>query len=936
MKYRFITYLLVASFTLFFTTKGFAQLTDQSVIPLNPKVVKKTLPNGFTYYLQHNAIPEKQVQFRMIIKAGSILETEEQRGFAHFLEHMVFNGSKHFPNNTLIDYLQSIGVEFGADINAYTGYDETVYMLPLPNSNEQTLNKAFHFFGDILSGLTLSTEAIDKERGIILEEWRTTIGLDNRLKDEMYPMLYHNARYLHRRPIGLMEVVTKEGNDEELRKFHRAWYRPNLTSLVVVGNFDQEDIEQRIEATFGTIKNPENAPERKHYTLPAHDNTLIKIIKDQEITNTSVKIIRKFPHQDEKTLADLKRSVTNIIYTYMVNQRLTDIAQQKDAPYMYAHSYATSGPGHTDRYMSLATVKADKIIEGTQGLMRELLRIKKFGFTQAELERKKEILYNDMERMAHEENKQSSGQIMDAISNHILYGEENASISFKKEFVQKTLDQITLDDIQALVDEYIDQSEENRVIFVTAPADTDTPTEEELLTALKDVAKEKLAPYDDLAIDEPLMAEKPQAGQILKETYSEEMGITTIEFDNGVSVALKPTTFKNDEIRFSSLREGGYSLASIDNFDNASMAAILVNGGGLSKFNALEVERILSGKQVYIAPYIHRYTEGVSGFSSKADFETLLQLSYLTYTAPRKDEAKFEQFIENKKEYNRNTLNSPDSYFADEVNKIMMQNSPRTATLLTPEQLDQISLDKAFDFYQSRFGSAYGTRFFIVGSFEVDSIKPLLAQYLGSLPSKEIRTTYADHGIRPPKGEHRYEFPRNTDEKTKVLMRFTGKYPSSQKSRIEMALLSDILTIRLNEKLREEIGGVYSPYAASTILQRPYDSYRMDIYFTCSPANVDTLIQATFGEIESMKKQVKAANLEKVQKAWLKNREGSLETNGYWRRVLEDQWTRGEKAKDFERYEKHIQGVTTKRLSKLAKKYLDQKNHLQFILSPEK
>ena len=414
------------------------------------------------------------------------------------------------------------------------------------------------------------------------------------------------------------------------------------------------------------------------------------------------------------------------------------------------------------------------------------------------------------------------------------------------------------------------------------------------------------------------------------------MGITTIEFDNGVSVALKPTTFKNDEIRFSSLREGGYSLSTIDNFDNASMAAILVNGGGLSKFNALQLERILSGKQVYIAPYIHRHTEGVSGFSSKADFETLLQLSYLTYTAPRKDEDKFEQFIENKKEYNRNTLNSPDSYFADEVNKIMMQNSPRTATLLTPEQLDQISLDKAFDFYQSRFGSAYGTRFFIVGSFEVDSIKPLLAQYLGSLPSKEIRTTYADHGIRPPKGEHRYEFPRNTVEKTKVLMRFTGKYPSSQKSRIEMALLSDILTIRLNEKLREEIGGVYSPYASSTILQRPYDSYRMDIYFTCSPANVDTLIQATFGEIESMKRQVQAANLEKVQKAWMKNREGSLETNGYWRRVLEDQWTRGENAKDFERYEKHIQGVTTKRLSKLAKKYLDQKNHLQFILSPEK
>lgn len=914
---------------------GTAQLTDQSPIPLNPKVVRKTLSNGFTYYLQHNDSPEKQIHMRMVIKAGSILETEEQRGFAHFLEHMVFNGSRHFPENSLIDYLQSIGVEFGSDLNAYTGYDETVYMLPLPNGEQETLNKAFWFFGDLLSGLTLSTEAIDNERNIILEEWRTTIGLNQRLKDAMYPLLYHNSRYLHRRPIGLMEVVTQQGNDEELRKFWRSWYRPDLASLIIVGDFDQADIEQRIQATFGSMPIGENAPERPHYTVPLHKGTLVKIIKDKEITSSSVKIIRKFPHREEKTLADLKRSVANIIYTYMVNQRLTEIAQQKEAPYMYAQSYATSASGHTDRYMSLATVKGDQILEGTKGLMRELLRIKKYGFTQAELDRKKEILYNDFERMAQEEDKLTSGQIMEAISNHVIYGEENASIAFKKNFVHQVLEEITLADIQALVNEYIDQTEDSRVILVTVPENVNTPSEAELLAALKSVAQETLSPYEDMDVKAPLMSATPEGGTIVKESYSEKMGITTIEFANGVSVALKPTEFKNDEIRFSSMREGGYSLATIDNFDNASMAAILVNQGGLSSFNALQLERIISGKQVYVAPYIHRYTEGVSGFSSKDDFETLLQLTYLTYTAPRKDVDKFEQFIENKKEYNKNTLNNPDSYFTDEVNKVMMQNSARTATLLTPEKLDEISLDKAFEFYQSRFGSAEGTRFFIVGSFDVDSVKPLLAQYLGGLPDGKIRTTYADHGIRPPKGEHRYDYPRNMVEKTKVLMRFTGQYPESQKARIEMGLLSDILTIRLNQKLREEIGGVYSPYASSTILQRPYNSYRMDIYFTCSPANLDTLVEATFGEIECMMNGITEENLEKVKKAWLKNREGSLKTNGYWRRVLEDQWTRGEDETDFEKFEAQIKGVTAKRLSRLAKKYLDKKNHLEFVLSPK-
>jgi zinc protease len=914
---------------------GQTQLDSQAPIPLNPKLVKKTLPNGFTYYLQKNVLPENQIQMRLVINAGSIQETEEQRGFAHFLEHMVFNGSKHFPGNSLIDYLQSIGVEFGADVNAYTGYDETVYMLPLPDGKKQTLDKAFLFFGDILSGLTLSTEAIDNERNIILEEWRTTIGLNQRLKDAMYPLLYHNSRYLHRRPIGLMEVVTKRGNDEELRKFYRSWYRPDLASLIVVGDFDEEDIEKRINSVFGPLENPENAPERKFYTVPSHDSTFVKIIKDKEITSTSVKMIRKFPHRDEKTLADLKRSVVNLIYTYMVNQRLSDIAQRKEAPFMYAQSYAASASGKTDRYISLVTTKSDQIIEGTQGLMRELLRIKKHGFTQAELDRKKDILYNDFERMAREEDTQTSKQIMEAISNHIIYGEEYAGISFNKDFVHKVIDEITLSDIQNLVNEYIDQSQRNRVILVTTPEDTDVPTEDELLGAIKSVTSETLSRFKDIEVHGPLIADTPVSGKIKRESYSEKMGITTIEFANGVSVAMKPTEFKSDEIRFSSMRDGGYSLAMLDNFDNASMASVLVSQGGLSKFSALELERLTSGKQVYVSPYIHRYTEGVSGFSSKDDFETLLQLTYLTYTSPRKDEAQFERFIDNKKEYNKNAFNNPDSYFTDEINKVMMQNSPRTATLLSPEKLDDLSLDKAMGFYKSRFKSAYGTRFFMVGSFDVDSVKPLLSKYLGSLPGEKIETKFVDHGIRPPKGEHQYIFPRNRVEKTKVLMRFTGEYPNTQKARIEMGLLSDVLTIRLNKKLREEIGGVYSPFASSTILQRPYNRYRMDIYFTCSPANLDTLLQAALKEVEIMQGGISEENLEKVKKAWLKNRESSLNTNGYWRKLLEDQWTRGEDEKDFEKYEDQIQNVTGKQLQKLARKYLDKKNHLEFILSPQ-
>ncbi len=916
--------------------KAFAQDASQDTvaIPLNPAIIHKTLPNGFSYYIQKNALPKDQIQFRMVIKAGSILETEQQRGFAHFLEHMAFNGSKHFPENQLVDYLQSIGVEFGSDLNAYTGYDETVYMLPLPNSKKETLDNGFYMLGDILNGLNLTTEDIDKERSIIHEEWRTTIGLSQRLKDAMYPLLYQGSRYLDRRPIGLMSVVMGKGNEEGIRQFYKDWYRPDLATLVVVGDLNPAEIEKRIIATFGPMTNPSPEKERKYYGVPDHDNTLVKIIQDKEITSTSIKVIHKYPKHEEKTLKDLRRSVVNLLYTYMVNQRLSDVAQSPNAPYMYAQSYSTSASGNKNRYISLATVKADKIIDGTKGLMRELQRIKQYGFTQAELDRKKEILRKDFESMALEENKQTSAQLTALITNHVISGEECSTLSFKKKFVDECLKTISLSDVQSLVEEFMHGEQANRVVLLTAPASATTPSKADLLTALDQVQKEKVTPFKDTVVDAPLMTTTPKGGKIAKEVYDKDLDVTHLTFANGVTVDLKPTEFKNNEIRFTSVRNGGYSKAAADNFDNASMAATFTNLGGLSNFSSMQLDRILSAKQVYLAPYIHRYTEGVSGFSSKEDFETLMKLTYLTYTAPRKDPAKFKQFIDNKKEYNRNSLNDPDSYFADQINKEMSQHDPRTETLLTPEQLDRLSLDKSFDFYKSRFNSAKGAHFIIVGSFDVNTIKPLLTTYLGGLPAGPVDASFNDEGIRPPKKGMSFDYPRNTVDKSKVVIRYTGDFPASQKDRVEMGLLGDILTIRLNQKLREEIGGVYSPYAAANVFKYPYTHYRMDIFFTCASANRDALVNAAVGQIKEMQKGISATNLDKVKKAALKDRKASLQMNGYWRKLLEDQWSRGESKVNFEQYNKDIQSVTAKDLQKMARKYLKANKHLEFTLSP--
>lgn len=909
-------------FLILISTIVLAQSGDQTPIPTDPALIKGTLPNGFTYYLHQSQKPGKQVQFEMEIKAGSILETEEQRGLAHFIEHMVFNGSEHFPDNSLIDYFQTVGVEFGADINAYTGYDQTVYMLPLSYTTPEILDNAFHFFGDIIGGgLTLNTEDIDSERNIIYEEWRTTIGLDERLKKEMYPLLNYGSRYLHRMPIGLMEVVMNVGNDEELRKFYHSWYRPDLASLMVVGDFDIEDITRRIEQTFGSIEVADDAPERIKYTMPEHDNTLLKIIKDPEITSTSVRIVRKIPAPKRETLGDLKRDVVDIIYTYMLNQRLTDMTQESGAPFMYASSFFQGGGiGGRDRYTSFASVKSDSILVGTQALLRELYRVKEFGFTPQEFDQKRETLANDMKRAAKEATEQTTSQIMAALSSHVVYGEEYMSPDERSEFTLKVIEEMTLEDVNTLADSYIQSGDDNLVVIVSAPESATTPSEDEILEAMHQVAKEELEPYVSEIIDAELLAQEPAMGSITSESHSEKMGITVIEFANGASVALKSTTFKADEIRFSSLRNGGYSLADDDNFDNASMAATLVGGGGLGEFTSTQLDQINSGKQLYIAPYIHRYTEGVTGFSSQEDFETLLKLNYLIHTAPRKDETQFKIFVENKKEYNKNQLNDPDSFYADGINRAMMQDSPRAATLLTPEQLDALDLDRAFDFYNSRFSSAKDNRFFIVGSFDLDSIRPLLTRYIGGLPSHDIPTEYVDRGIRPAEGYQIYDFARNSVYQSKVLMRFTDNYPASQQKRIEIDLLSDILTLRLTQKIREEIGGAYSPYSRATVLQHPSDSFRMDIYFTCSPESVEMLMDAALEEVEKLKKEISSDDLDKVQRAWLKNRKGSLETNGYWRKVMEDQWTRGEDERDFEQYESQIEGASTKDLKRLAKK----------------
>ncbi|MBB3698509.1 insulinase family protein [Flammeovirga yaeyamensis] len=906
-------------------------------IPLNPDVKKGTLSNGMTYYIQKNDKPANEVQFRLIIKAGSILEDEDQRGFAHFLEHMAFNGSEHFPGNSLIDYFQSIGVQFGGDINAYTGYDETVYMLPVPNSEKETLDKAFYFFGDILGGLSLNKKDIDEERGIIHEEWRTTTGLGDRTRDKMYPLLYFKSRYNERLPIGLMdEVVLNVGNEEALRRFYKDWYRPDLATLLVVGDIDESEIEQRIKDTFGGKTNPVNERERVYYSVENHPNTLIGKMVDEEITSTSAMIINKMPKQKEETLEDLKTSVANILYTYMINQRLQEVAKTKDAPFMFASSYKAGGSGDKDRYMSNVSVKSGQVLEGLKGILNELYRAKKFGFSQAEFERKRAILAKDLKTEAMEQSSLKSSQYIGNLMSHVIYGSEYTSAEFKNDYLDKVIKEITVEDIEALAQQYIQNSPENRVVFINAPKGEKIPSDEEILEAINSIDYASLTPYQSEEVDGPLMEKEPVAGKVISTTKDEVLGTTTLTYENGAVVVIKPTTFKNDEIQFSGARDGGYSLASDEQFNNASLAASLVELGGLGKYNKQQLEKLIGDKQATVSTNINRYSETVGGKSTVEDFETMMQLTYMKFTAPRKDKEQFDLYISNKKEYNKNRLNDPDSYFADVINKTMFNNHPRVATLLTQDQIDALNLDDAYDFYTSRFSSVRGMHFVFVGNIDLATAQPLLDKYIGGLPGGEIVHNYRDNGLRVPKTKTVIDVAKSKSEKTKVIIRYQGKYPTGQDNRIKIELLGDVATIRLTKKLREELGGTYSPFAYGRVIEQPNNEFQFNIVFTCAPDQADTLQQVALQIVDDLKKEVKAEDLDKVKKTAVNHREKALERNNYWVALLQNANERNEGASEYVKYVKEINEVSQKDLQKAASKYLKNNKVFIFTLSPEK
>ncbi|WP_194975718.1 M16 family metallopeptidase [Aquiflexum lacus] len=928
----FLNFLFIIGFIL----SGLAQTDLDQKVPLDPRVRMGKLENGLTYYIQQNPKPENKVELRLAVNAGSILEGDDQQGLAHFTEHMAFNGTKNFKKNELVSYLQSIGVSFGRDLNAYTGFDETVYILPIPSEDEEKLRSGFLVMSDWAGGILMEEADIDGERGIIVEEWRTGQGYSQRMQDKYLPLMLYNSKYAERLPIGKMDIV-ENFEYETIRKFYTDWYRPNNMAVIAVGDVDPDKLQDLIHEYFGVLENPKKYPERKYFEVPEHEETFVSILTDEEAPGIQIQLFYKHKALPSQTQKDYRNVVLRTLYGGMLTQRLDEIRQKPDAPFIFAGTGYGNFVRDLDYFSASGVVAPGKVEAGIQSLIVENERVAQFGFTGPELERVKKAVLNNAERAFKEMDKTESRTIVGRYVNHFLDGKFAEGEAWKYEFYKEILPNISLQEINDLAKQLV--RSENRVIIVTGPdAEKDNlPSEENILALIGEVDNMMLSPYEEKLLAENLIEDLPNPGKIEKISKIESIDVSEITLSNGVKVFVKTTDFKNDEIVFSATGKGGVSLYGTEDHYSASYAGVLVNIMGISDFSPSDLRKILAGKSVSVTPNIGTYSQNIAGSSSPKDLETAMQLIHLYFTQPRKDQELFDVYMNNQKTQLASAQANPDFQFSKHLNRIIANDNIRAMSIYDPEDLDKVDMERGLEIYTDRFGNAANFEFFFTGNIDLEIFKPLLEQYIGSLPSdKSNIDQFVDLGIRAPRGKTE-TIEVGTDEKSQVILYFSGETKYDRKKATDISYLGEILTIKLIETLREEIGGVYGVGANGSMGIQPVGNFSFSIGFPCSPDMVDQLIEAAWAEVRKI--QENGPTEEDLNKVKEKRRialSENLKRNQYWNGQLSAVRTYGFDWEVILEATENIQAVNQERIQKVASEFLIHENLLEIRKYPKK
>jgi zinc protease len=917
------------------TTKPFVG----KAIPNDPAVIIGKLPNGLTYYIRKNVEPKNRAELYLGTRIGSLMETDEQQGLAHFTEHMAFNGTKDFPKNEMINYLQKAGVRFGADLNAYTGFNQTVYQLPIPTDSIEVFKTGFKILANWAGKVLMEGKDIDNERGIIIEEDRARgKNAQQRMSNVLMPFLLGNSQYAKRIPIGKVDVLNTFTHDK-IRSFYSDWYRPNLQTVIAVGDFDVKQVEALIKQNFSDLKNPVNPKPRPNYELPDNTQPLVKIVTDKEQPYNIAQVIYKQRQGPIKTDADYRKSLIQSMVNNMLSARIQEITQKGGAPFLVAQSnYGSYQGGLVWGISALTTIAVSPTSAGLEkaliGALAENERMAKFGFTNSEFETVKKKIEAGIEKKYKEKDKTKSTAYVQEYLENFLTGASIPSADYSYQLTKKIMQELTLAEVNAVAKTMVTKS--NQIIVVQAPEKDakDLPTETQLIAAVKN-AGNGVTPYIDNTVNKPLIAKIPTAGTITSETKNDKIGITSLVLSNGVKVILKPTDFKNDQVIFNSFGKGGTSLASNEELKSAENANVVAQSG-VGDFNPTQLTKYLAGKTANAGSYIDDEYQGFSGSSSPKDLETAFQLIYAYATNPRKDAEIFNKNISDMRVIIGNKNSSPTSVFADTVQAVLTNYNKRT-TPTTLSDLDKISLDKAYSFYKDRFADASGQTFVFVGNFEIEKLKPLILTYLASLPSLNKNENFVDNGVNPPNGKVSKTVYKGLEDKATVQLFLHGDYVYNAENNVQLDALKAALEIKILERLREKESGVYTPNVSLDVQKYPKAHYYFTISFNCSKANVEKLINAAMEEVNLFKQNgATEIDLKKFKSEKLRQEELSLRENSFWLGYLTNRLKYGDDVNQVLTNTDRINSVTVASSKAAAQKYLNGENYIRVVLVPEK
>ena len=928
---------MMASFALLcIAIISLAQQPQMPPIPTDPNVRIGKLENGLTYYIRHNELPKDRADFYIAQKVGSILEEDNQRGLAHFLEHMCFNGTTNFPGKGIINWLETIGVRFGENLNAYTSIEETVYNIDnVPVIRDGIVDSCLLILHDWANDLTLAEAEIDNERGVIHEEWRTGQGAMMRMYEQALPKAMAGSKYGHRLPIGTIEVIDNFPY-QALRDYYEAWYRPDQQGIIVVGDIDVDKVEAKIKELFSPIPMPANAPERKYEPVPDNKEPIVTIAKDKEQPSTMIYLWHKHPATPNEAKGNIGYLVQNYLFSMissMMHARLEELRQGANPPFIYAASGDSDFliTKTTEAFVGMAMSKDDGIPTALAALVREIERARKFGFTASEYARAKADYLRELESAYNERDKMKNDEYVEEYVRHFIDNEPIPGIETEYAIMNQLVPNIPVEAINSILPQLI--KDENIVINIFGPDKEGMvyPTEAEILDVLKKTKAEEITAYEDKVSDEPLLKEAPQAGKIVK-TEEGPFGSTALTLSNGVRVVVKNTDFKADDIRMRAYSPGGTSIFGTNEFIQIKMLNSVASLGGLGNFSSVDLEKVLAGKKASVNAIVGSQTEILSGYCSPKDLETLMQLVYLSFTAPRMDDAAFESFKQRTKASLANQEANPMVALSDTLQKEMYGNHPM-AKRFKAEMVDQIDYNRIMEMYKDRFKEAGDFTFLFVGNINLEEAKPLIETYLGGLPTINRKENYKDIKLDIQKGAHKNVFEKQMETpKATVISVISGNCEYNLKNDLLMTLLKQTMDLVYTETIREKEGATYGVSTTGMVSRYPKDEALFQIYFDTDPAKREKMEQLVMAELQKVAQEgPRPEHLAKVKEFLLKKHLENVKENGYWLNKLNEYyWYNTDMDSN---YDKLLNEISVEDVKNFTKALLDQGNIIEVTMT---